>query len=190
MLYWLVSHLYTTCTICDYWRHICAKSNWCIYFDKCQNFFDFSDYIVRHDNSSVHVQGSYGPYKCSKLQIELVDIWSMRYPSATTLVSIRNTPVFRTALTAPTEPRTLWRRIARYPSPRRRLALHTYSFTLWWRLRAIRWTRVLHSSQGLQLCWSRLHNAWRCLIIATNHSMIFKTYAFSLYSHLCIYVSI
>jgi len=42
------------------------------------------------------------------------------------------------------------------------VALHTYSFTLWSRLRAIRRTRVLHSSQGLQLCSSRLHNAWQC----------------------------
>jgi len=34
--------------------------------------------------------------------------------------------VFRTALTALTEPCTLWRRITRCPSPRRRVALHTY----------------------------------------------------------------
>jgi len=46
--------------------------------------------------------------------------------SATTLVSVRNTRVFRTALTALTEPRTLWRRITRYPSPRQWVALHTY----------------------------------------------------------------
>jgi len=39
--------------------------------------------------------------------------------SATTLVSVRNTRVFRTALTALTEPRTLWRRITRYLPPRR-----------------------------------------------------------------------
>jgi len=31
------------------------------------------------------------------------------------------------ALTALTEPRTLWRRITRYPSPRRRVALHSIS---------------------------------------------------------------
>jgi len=48
------------------------------------------------------------------------------HASATTLVSVRNTRVFRTALTTLMEPRTLWRRIARYPSPRRRVALHTY----------------------------------------------------------------
>jgi len=82
--------------------------------------------------------------------------------SATTLISFRNTRVFRTALTALTEPRTLWRRITRCPLPTRQVALHTYSFTLWWCLRTIRRTRVLHSSQGLQLCRSRLHNAWRC----------------------------
>jgi len=82
--------------------------------------------------------------------------------SATTLVSVRNTRVFRMALTALMERRTLWRRITRYPSPRRRVALRTYSFTLWWCLRTIRRTRVLHSSEGLQLCSSRLHNAWQC----------------------------
>jgi len=46
--------------------------------------------------------------------------------SATTLISVWNTRVFRTALTAVTEPCTLWRRITRYPLPRRRVALHTY----------------------------------------------------------------
>jgi hypothetical protein len=33
--------------------------------------------------------------------------------------------VFRTALTALTEPRTLWRRITRFPSSGRRVALHS-----------------------------------------------------------------
>jgi len=56
ILSWLVDHLYTTCTICDYWRHISTKCNCCIYFVRCQNFFDFSDNIVSHDSSSVHVQ--------------------------------------------------------------------------------------------------------------------------------------
>jgi len=42
--------------------------------------------------------------------------WSWPPLSATTLVSVRNTWVFRTALTALTEPRTLWRRITHYPS--------------------------------------------------------------------------
>jgi len=51
--------------------------------------------------------------------------------SATTLVSIWNTQVFRTALTALTEPRTLWRRMTPYPSPRWRVALHTYLLYFW-----------------------------------------------------------
>ena len=46
--------------------------------------------------------------------------------SATTLVSVRNTWMFRTALTAVTEPRTLWRRITCYPSPSWWVALQTY----------------------------------------------------------------
>jgi len=118
-------------------------------------------------------------------------------PSATTLVSVRNTRVFWTALTALTEPRTLWRRITRYP-------LHTYLLYCTVMYTHIRTTPVLHASQ---LCWSRLHNAWQrfCLspaaaslgmllvrleIIATTYSStIFKTYAFSLYSHLCIYAT-
>jgi len=33
------------------------------------------------------------------------------------------------------------------------------------KIRTIRRTRVLHYSQGLQLCCSRLHNAWRCLCL-------------------------
>jgi len=114
-------------------------------------------------------------------------------PSATTLISVWNTRVFRTALTALTEPRTLWRRITRYPSR----CIRT-SFTLWWRIRIIQMTRVLHSSPGLQFCWRRLHNAWRLTTSlgapgsagdmsgsTSNHSHVF-----SLYSHLCIYVSI
>ena len=64
-------------------------------------------------------------------------------------------------LTARTEPCTLWRRIARYPSR----CLRT-SFTLWWRIRIIRMTCVLHHSQGLRLCWSRWHIAWRCLCLS------------------------
>jgi len=120
--------------------------------------------------------------------------------SATTLMSVWHTPVFRTALTALTEPCMLWRRIMRYRSP----CIGT-SCTLWWRIRIIRTTRVLHSSQGLQLCWSRLHNAWRSTKrlgapgsagdkpgsagdmsgTTSNHSHVF-----SLYSHLCIYVTI
>jgi len=51
---------------------------------------------------------------------------SCRVTSATTLISVWNTQVMRTALTALTEHRTLWRRITRYPSPGRGVALHTY----------------------------------------------------------------
>jgi len=47
--------------------------------------------------------------------------------SATTLASFRNTRVFRTALMALTEPRTYWRTVTRYPSPWRRVALHSIS---------------------------------------------------------------
>jgi len=91
ILYWFVGHLYTTCRICDYWRHISAKRDWCIDLVTWQNFFDFSDYIVRHDNSSVHVQGSYRPYECSRLQTELIDNWSMRYrPASYRWVRMRN----------------------------------------------------------------------------------------------------
>jgi len=49
-----------------------------------------------------------------------------RLPSATTLLSFWYTWLFGTALTALTEPRTLWRRITRYQSPRWQVALHTY----------------------------------------------------------------
>jgi hypothetical protein len=38
--------------------------------------------------------------------------------AATTIVSVKITPVFRTDLTAQTEPGTLWRRIIRFLSPR------------------------------------------------------------------------
>ena len=47
-------------------------------------------------------------------------------PSATTLVSVRNTKVFQSALTALTEPRTLWQRNTWFPSARRQVMLHTY----------------------------------------------------------------
>jgi hypothetical protein len=49
----------------------------------------------------------------------------LKQSSATTLVSVWNTRVFRTALMALTEPRTLCRRITRCLSPRRRVALHS-----------------------------------------------------------------
>ena len=130
--------------------------------------------------------------------------------SATTLVSVWNTRVFRTALTALAEPRTLWQRIRRDPSPKRRVALHTslaaaiipcllflrrvalyitlaalvsgflyFASGMWWRICTIRTTRMLHSSQGLQLCSSRLHNAWRCLCLSSADSHM-------PHSHLCL----
>ena len=123
--------------------------------------------------------------------------------SATTPVSVWNTLVFRTALTALTEPRTLWRRIEHDPSPKRRIALHTslvaaiipfllfsrrvalyitlaapasgfhyFASGMWWHIHTIRTTRTLHSSQGLQLCSSRLQNAWRCLCLYSADSHI------------------
>jgi len=125
-------------------------------------------------------------------------------PSATTLVSVRDTVVFRTALTALTEPRTLWRRITRYPLPRRRVVLHTDLLCSLVTYTPIRTTRVFHTSQ---IRWSRWHNAWRCFclspaaaslgmlperleIVATTYRLtIFKTYAFSLYSLLYIYAT-
>jgi hypothetical protein len=82
ILYWLIGHLYTTCTICDYWRRITAKCNCRSYCVTCQNFFNFSDNNVRHDSSSVHVQGSYGPYEHCNLQIELFDNSSTGYCAA------------------------------------------------------------------------------------------------------------
>jgi len=62
----------------------------------------------------------------AKFRIYSVRDYSLLQSSATTLVCVRNTRVFRTALTALTEHRTLWRRIIRYPSPRWRVTLHTY----------------------------------------------------------------
>ena len=47
--------------------------------------------------------------------------------SATTLASVGNTRVLRTALTALTEPRALWRRYTRYWLPRQWVALHCIS---------------------------------------------------------------
>jgi len=76
-----------------------------------------------------------------------------RCTSATTLVSVRDTEGFRTALMALTERRTLWQRITPIPSPRQLVALHTYLHyfapAFWWHIHNIRTTRVLHSSQGL-----------------------------------------
>jgi len=116
--------------------------------------------------------------------------------SATTLVSIRNTQVFWTALTALTKPGTLWQRITHFPLPRRRIPSHTYlhhiESGMWWRVHTIRTTRVLHSSQGLQLCCNRLHNTWRCLCLSSADSHIFLS-AIAIYRmphslHICLAV--
>jgi len=96
--------------------------------------------------------------------------------SATTLVSVRNTREFQMALTALTEPCTCWRRITCFPSPRRWVMLDTHFLYfvsgMWWCIRTVRTTRVLHSSQGLQLCYSPLHNTWPCLCLSSADSHI------------------
>jgi len=51
-------------------------------FATCQNFLDFSEQIVRHDNSAVHVQGSNPPCESSSMQIALYDGQNVRCPSA------------------------------------------------------------------------------------------------------------
>jgi hypothetical protein len=92
--------------------------------------------------------------------------------SATTLGSVWNTRVFRTALMALTESRTLWRRITRIPSRQRWVALHTHLHYYAPGIRTIRTTHVLHSSQGLQLCCSCSHNSWRCICLSSADSHI------------------
>ena len=58
------------------------KSNWCTYFATVQYCCDFSDQSVRHNDSSVHVQGSCGPYESSTLQTELIhNWWTWFYPA-------------------------------------------------------------------------------------------------------------
>jgi hypothetical protein len=52
------------------------------------------------------------------------------------------------------------------------VALHTQLHYYVPGIRTIRTTRVLHSSQGLQLCCSRSHNAWRCLCLSSADSHI------------------
>jgi len=96
--------------------------------------------------------------------------------SATTLVSLRNTRVFRTALMALIEPPTLWWWNIRYQLPSRRVVLHTYLLDfapgMWWHIRNNWMTHVLHSSQGLQLRCSRFHNAWWCLCLSLADSQM------------------
>jgi len=126
--------------------------------------------------------------------------------SAITLVSVRNTRVFRTALTALTEPRTLWRRITRYPSPRRRVVLHSINnmyFSHWsermWSvnldesisgvsdprrafLPAFRVTGSADDKPGST--WERRRHVWEHLESQSCIQFVFSSMS------LCIYVSI
>jgi len=109
--------------------------------------------------------------------------WADCVASTTTVASVSNTRLFRMTLTALTEPRTLWRTITRFPSPSRRVGLHTYILYfrpgMRWRIHTICKTHVFHCLQWLQLCCSRLHNAWRCLCLSLGDSHM-------PYSHLCL----
>ena len=51
-------------------------------FSMCQLFLDVSAQIVRHDNSSLHVQESNAPCECSKIQITLLDGPNVEFPFA------------------------------------------------------------------------------------------------------------
>ena len=73
-------------------------------------------------------------------------------------------------------PRTLWQTITHFPL---HTDLHYFAPRIRWHIRTIRSTRVLPSSQGLQLCCSRWHDAWRCLCFASADSHM-------PHSHLCL----
>ena len=127
--------------------------------------------------------------------------------SATTLVSVRNTQVFRMALTALTEPRTLWRRISRFPSPRRWVALHSISkmYFRHWKPPGVSdrmWSVNLDASisgeyntlkgipAGFQSNWERWWQAWECRRQAWEHlesqsciQVVFSS------MYLCIYIA-
>jgi len=112
--------------------------------------------------------------------------------SATTLVSVRNTRVFRTALMALMEPRTLWLRIPRYPSPGRRVALHSISKMYFSYLSERMWSVNLDASiSGVSDPRRAFLPAFRVTGSAGNMSGSTSNHShvFSLYSHLCIYVS-
>jgi len=94
--------------------------------------------------------------------------------SAITQVSVGNTRLFRMALMALTEPRTLWLGIIRFSLPRRWVALHTYQHYYAPGIRTIITTPVLHSSQGLRLCCSSSHNASWCLCLSSANSNILR----------------
>ena len=110
----------------------------------------------------------FGPIACLTLHISRCHN-ALMLTSATTLVSVWNSGVFQTALTALTEPHTCRRRITR-------ILLHTYLLyfapAMWWHIRTVRMTTVLHSSQWLQLCCSCLHNTWQCLCLSSANSHI------------------
>ena len=76
--------------------------------------------------------------------------------SAMTLESVRNTRPFRTARTALTERLPCGGQLHATCRPGDRSHYIRTSLTLWWRIRTIRTTCVIHSSQGLQLCCSCL----------------------------------
>jgi len=122
------------------------------------------------------------------LDAPLTPIFMMGHASETTLISVWNTQVFRMALTAPTEPRMLWRRITRYPSPRRRVALHTY----------LLYFVVSYTHHQNDTCVTLFAGAavtlkpftQRLAIDDKPGSTSNHSHVFSLYSHLCIYVSI
>jgi len=61
------------CANWNLWRCINLRRNTSIYFATCQLLIDFGGQIMRHDNSSMHVQGSDRPCQCSRLQISLTD---------------------------------------------------------------------------------------------------------------------
>jgi len=76
----------------------------------------------------------------------------IHHASATTLVSVTNTQVFRMALTALTEPGTLWRKITRFPSPRRQSRVYwtdVVAFTCTWEHLGARWITVEQSGKNI-----------------------------------------
>jgi len=70
--------------------------------------------LTSHTRFDIHQHPHYAPYSNPKVQ-----------PSATTLGYVWNTRVFLMALTALAVPRTLWRRMTRFLSPRQGVALHS-----------------------------------------------------------------
>jgi len=75
-----------------------------------------------------------------------------QHSSAMTLVSVRNTRVFRTALTALMEPRTLRRRFTCFPSPRQRVWVYwtdVVSFRCTWEHLGAPWITVEQSGTNI-----------------------------------------